>query len=69
MLKISNELNLDITLKEDGDQELVVCSLEDGGQMQLTLHQARILACKLIMEVSRAEVRNNLKHAKTSAPD
>lgn len=62
MLEINHRFNLDITLKDEGDRELVVCSLENGDQIQLTLNQARVLACKLIMEVSRAEVRRNLKH-------
>jgi hypothetical protein len=62
MLEINHRFNLDITLKDEGDRELVICSLENGDQIKLTLDQARVLACKLIMEVSRAEVRRNLKH-------
>jgi hypothetical protein len=30
--------------------------------LNLTPHQARVLATELIMAVNRAEVRNNLKH-------
>jgi hypothetical protein len=62
MQEINEGFNLDITLKDEDEQKLVVCSLENGGQLHLTLHQARILAIKLITAVGRAEVKHNLKH-------
>jgi hypothetical protein len=62
MLEINDRFNLDITLKDEGDQELVICSLENGREMQLTPHQARILATNLIAAANRAEVRRNLTH-------
>jgi hypothetical protein len=62
MIEINNGFKLDIVLKDEGDQQLVVCSLENGSQVYLTPHQARSLANQLISVVNRAEVRRNLKH-------
>ena len=44
---------------------IVSCSLfrHQGCALNLTPHQARVLATELIMAVNRAEVRNNLKHS------
>jgi hypothetical protein len=61
MLKVNDGFNLNITLKDEVEHDLVVISLENGCQMQLSPHQARILATRLIMAASRAEVRHNLK--------
>ena len=38
-------------------------SQAQGCELNLTPHQARVLATELIMAVNRAEVRNNLKHS------
>lgn len=62
MIQIDDRFDLEILIKDEGDQQLVVCFLKDGGQWRLTPHQARILAGKLIAAVNQAEVRYNLKH-------
>ena len=61
MQVINDRPSLEITLKDEGDGERVVCSLENGHEIQLTLDQARMLATDLIVAVNRAEVRHNLK--------
>lgn len=55
---------LDIALKEDsqGRDRVVVTLQSHGCELNLTPHQARVLATELIMAVNRAEVRGNLKH-------
>ena len=62
MARIGKGFNVDVALKDVGGQELVVCSLTNVGQWQLTSDEARIVAIKLIAVVNRAEVRRNLKH-------
>jgi hypothetical protein len=42
-------------------EDLVVLSLDSGSQIMLTPQNARLLATKLVLAVSRAEVRDNLK--------
>ncbi len=55
---------LDIRLKEDAQgRDRVELTLQSHGcALNLTPHQARVLATELIMAVNRAEVRSNLKH-------
>lgn len=55
---------LDIALQEDAQgRDCVVLSLQAHEcALNLTPHQARVLATELIMAVNRAEVRNNLRH-------
>jgi hypothetical protein len=56
---------LDIRLKEDaqGRDRVEVILQAHGHALNLSPHQARVLATELIMAVNRAEVRNNLKHS------
>ena len=56
---------LDISLKEDAQgRDRVELTLQSHGcALNLTPHQARVLATELIMAVNRAEVRSNLKHS------
>lgn len=62
-LEPGNELN--INLKEDphGRDRVVVALQSLGCELNMTPHQARVLATELIMAVNRAEVRSNLKHS------
>ncbi len=64
MIELEPGNALDINLKEDGQgRDRVVLSMQAHGcTLNLTPHQARVLATELIMAVNRAEVRNNLKH-------
>ena len=65
MIELEPGNTLDISLKEDAQgRDRVVLALQ--GQvctLNLTPHQARVLATELIMAVNRAEVRSNLKHS------
>ena len=65
MIELEPGNALDINLKEDAQgRDRVVLSLQAHGcALNLTPHQARVLATELIMAVNRAEVRNNLKQA------
>jgi hypothetical protein len=56
---------LDISLKEDAQgRDRVEVTLQSlGCALNLTPHQARVLATELIMAVNRAEVRSNLRHS------
>ena len=64
MIELEPGNALDINLKEDGQgHDRVVLSMQAHDcTLNLTPHQARVLATELIMAVNRAEVRNNLKH-------
>ncbi|MBZ0069723.1 MAG: hypothetical protein K8F26_13020 [Thiobacillus sp.] len=64
MIELEPGNALDINLKEDGQgRDRVVLSMQAHDcTLNLTPHQARVLATELIMAVNRAEVRNNLKH-------
>ena len=64
MIELEPGNALSITLQEDGQgRDRVVVTLQAHGcALNLTPHQARVLATELIMAVNRAEVRNNLKH-------
>jgi len=65
MIELESGKALDISLKEDAQgRDRVVLTLEaSGNTLNLSPHQARVLATELIMAVNRAEVRNNLKHS------
>lgn len=64
MIELESGSALDINLKEDAQgRDRVELSLEGSCTLNLTPHQARVLATELIMAVNRAEVRNNLKHS------
>ncbi len=64
MIELEPGNALDINLQEDGQgRDRIVLSLQAHGcALNLTPHQARVLATELIMAVNRAEVRNNLKN-------
>ena len=63
MIELEPGNALEISLKEDAQgRDRVEISLQSPGcSLQLTPHQARVLATELIMAVNRAEVRSNLK--------
>jgi len=65
MIELEPGNTLDIALKEDahGRDRVVVTLQTHGCELNLTPHQARVLATELIMAVNRAEVRGNLKHS------
>ena len=65
MIELEPGKNLDINLKEDdqGRDRVIVSLKSEGCELQLSPHQARVLATELIMAVNRAEVRSNLKHS------
>ncbi|HWR77232.1 MAG TPA: hypothetical protein VN283_08505 [Thiobacillus sp.] len=65
MIELEPGNTLDITLKEDaqGRDRVEVTLQAPGSSLNLTPHQARVLATELIMAVNRAEVRSNLKHS------
>lgn len=63
MIEMANGSSLEINLKEDGHgRDRVMLTLGQGCTLDLSPHQARVLATELIMAVNRAEVRSNLKH-------
>ena len=65
MIELKAGKSLEVALREDAqDGDRVVISLQSQGcEVDLTPHQARVLATELIMAVNRAEVRNNLKQS------
>ena len=65
MIELEPGNTLDIALKEDAQgRDRVELTLQPHGcVLNLTPHQARVLATELIMAVNRAEVRSNLKHS------
>jgi hypothetical protein len=64
IMEFINGIKMDVTLERDeGGNELVVL-LTGANRMRLTPHQARMLATKLVMTVSRAEVRGKHKQAR-----
>jgi len=65
MIELEPGHTLDINLKEDsqGRDRVVLALQSQGCMLNLTPHQARVLATELIMAVNRAEVRSNLKHS------
>jgi hypothetical protein len=65
MIELKSGNTLEINLKADAqDRDYVVLALPaQECALELTPHQARVLATELIMAVNRAEVRSNLKHS------
>ncbi|MGK2950762.1 MAG: hypothetical protein ACSLEZ_00065 [Thiobacillus sp.] len=64
MIELEAGNSLEINLKEDSHgRDRVQLTLGAQGALDLTPHQARVLATELIMAVNRAEVRSNLKHS------
>ena len=65
MIELKAGRCLEVALREDSQNgDRVVISLQSQGcEVDLTPHQARILATELIMAVNRAEVSNNLKRS------
>ena len=65
MIELEPGNALEINLKEDaqGRDRVVLALQAQGCSLNLTPHQARVLATELIMAVNRAEVRSNLKHS------
>jgi hypothetical protein len=63
MIELQAGRSLEVTLREDAQNgDRVVISLQTQScEVDLTPHQARVLATELIMAVNRAEVSNNLK--------
>lgn len=57
---------LEVNLKEDAEGRDRVVLQTNGCAVDLTPHQARVLATELIMAVNRAEVRSNLKHSQNT---
>jgi hypothetical protein len=65
MIELEPGNTLEINLKEDAQgRDRVALTLQaQGCTLNLTPHQARVLATELIMAVNRAEVRGNLKRS------
>jgi len=68
MIELEPGNMLEINLKEDSQgRDRVMLALEaQGCVLDLTPHQARVLATELIMAVNRAEVRSNLRHSQNN---
>ncbi len=71
MIELEPGNTLNISLKEDaqGRDRVEVMLQSPGCSLNLTPHQARVLATELIMAVNRAEVRSNLKHSQNVVRD
>lgn len=71
MIELEPGNTLDINLQEDaqGRDRVVLALQAQGCALNLSPHQARVLATELIMAVNRAEVRNNLKHSHNMVRD
>lgn len=65
MIELKAGRSLEVALREDAQNgDRVVIALQSQGcELDLTPHQARVLATELIMAVNRAEVSNNLKRS------
>jgi hypothetical protein len=66
MIELKAGGSLEVSLKEDAEGRDRVALQTHGGTIDLTPHQARVLATELIMAVNRAEVRGNLKHSQNN---
>lgn len=68
MIELESGNTLEINLNEDpqGRDRVVLTLQSQGCALDLTPHQARVLATELIMAVNRAEVRSNLKRSHDS---
>ncbi|AAZ96177.1 hypothetical protein Tbd_0224 [Thiobacillus denitrificans ATCC 25259] len=69
MIELEPGSVLDITLQEDAQgRDCIVLSLQRHEcTLNLSPHQARVLATELIMAVNRAEVRSNLRQSHNMA--
>jgi hypothetical protein len=69
MIELESGNALELNLKKDaqGRDCVVLAVPAQGCSLDLTPHQARVLATELIMAVNRAEVRSNLKHSPNGA--
>ena len=69
MIELEPGSVLDIALQEDAQgRDCVVLSVQPQEcTLNLTPHQARVLATELIMAVNRAEVRSKLKQSHNMA--
>jgi hypothetical protein len=65
MIELESGNTLELNLKEDaqGHDCVVLAVPALGCSLDLTPHQARVLATELIMAVNRADVRSNLKQS------
>lgn len=64
MMETESGNALDISLREDAQgHDRVVLVLAQGCTLELSPHQARVVATELIMAVNRAEVRSNLRRS------
>ena len=65
MIELEHGDTLEVNLNEDaqGRERIVVALQARECHLELSPHQARVLATELIMAVNRAEVRNNLKRS------
>jgi hypothetical protein len=65
MIELESGNTLELNLKEDaqGRDCVVLAVPAQGCSLELSPHQARVLATELIMAVNRAEVRGNLKNS------
>ena len=66
MIELQAGKSLEVNLKEDAEGRDRVVLETNGCAVDLTPHQARVLATELIMAVNRAEVRSNLKHSQNT---
>jgi hypothetical protein len=68
MIELEPGNTLEINLKEDsqGRDRVMLALQAQGCVLDLTPHQARVLATELIMAVNRAEVRSNLRHSQNN---
>jgi len=68
MIELEPGNTLEINLKEDaqGRDRVVLALQAQDCVLDLTPHQARVLATELIMAVNRAEVRSNLRHSQNN---
>ena len=66
MIELKAGKSLEVNLKEDAQGRDQVVLETHGCAVDLTPHQARVLATELIMAVNRAEVRSNLKHSQNA---
>ena len=66
MIELKAGKSLEVNLTEDAEGRDRVVLETHGCTVDLTPHQARVLATELIMAVNRAEVRSNLKHSQNA---
>ena len=60
-MQSSTTTELDLSIREDqAGHDLIVCHLQNGTQVHMKPHEARIVATRLIHLVSQAEIRSML---------